>query len=168
MGGSYDVETVRARPLHSSGSGAGADLLSGIDGHDCRARRGENYALIVTASDYPNLDEKYWLKGPKNDAVLVRDYLVGNAPVKFEPGNVTTLGSGDGLELATHATILAQLGQIADKAKPGDFVFLQFSGTRLAAAGDHRQHRGGRPRRDLPRRRYEDGRQGQAVHAQRA
>ena len=33
----------------------------------------DNYALIAAVSDYPNLDEKYWLKGPKNDAVLVRD-----------------------------------------------------------------------------------------------
>ena len=31
----------------------------------------ENYALIAAASDYPNLDAKYWLKGPKNDAVLL-------------------------------------------------------------------------------------------------
>ena len=88
----------------------------------------ENYALIAAASDYPNLDEKYWLKGPKNDAVLVRDYLLNAAPVKFQPDNVTTLGSGDGLELATHDAILRELGEIAAKAKKGDFVFLQFSG----------------------------------------
>jgi hypothetical protein len=88
----------------------------------------ENYALIAAASDYPNLDEKYWLKGPKNDAVLVRDYLLNAAPVKFAPQNVTTLGSGDGLELATHDAILRELGAIAAKAQKGDFVFLQFSG----------------------------------------
>lgn len=88
----------------------------------------ENYALIVTASDYPNLKEKYWLKGPKNDAVLVRDYLLNAAPVKFLPQNVTTLGSGDGLELATHQAILDQLGKLAKEAKPGDFIYLQFSG----------------------------------------
>ena len=88
----------------------------------------ENYALIAAASEYPNLDEKYWLKGPKNDAVLVRDYLLNAAPVKFQPDNVTTLGSGDGLELATHDAILRELGEIAAKAKKGDFVFLQFSG----------------------------------------
>ena len=88
----------------------------------------ENYALIAAASDYPNLDEKYWRKGPKNDAVLVRDYLLNAAPVKFQPDNVTTLGSGDGLELATHDAILRELGEIAAKAKKGDFVFLQFSG----------------------------------------
>ena len=88
----------------------------------------ENYALIAAASDYPNLDQKYWLKGPKNDAVLVRDYLLNSAPVKFAPENVRTLGSGDGLELATHDAILRELGAIAAKAQKGDFVFLQFSG----------------------------------------
>ncbi|MEO6015392.1 MAG: caspase family protein, partial [Devosia sp.] len=88
----------------------------------------ENYALIAAVSDYPNLEEKYWLKGPKNDAVLVRDYLLTSAPVPFAPENVTTLGSGEGLQLATHDAILGELGKIAKKAKAGDFIFLQFSG----------------------------------------
>jgi hypothetical protein len=88
----------------------------------------ENYALIVAASDYPNLDQKYWLKGPKNDETLVRDYLVNSAPVKFEPQNVVALGSGDGMQLATHQAILDSLGKIAGEAKPGDFVYLHFSG----------------------------------------
>jgi len=94
---------------------------TGVEAH-------ENYALIVSASDYPNLDPKYWLKGPKNDAVLVRDYLLNSSPVKFEPQNVTTLGSGDGMTLATHQVILDNLKKIALEAKAGDFVFLQFSG----------------------------------------
>lgn len=88
----------------------------------------ENYALIVAASDYPNLDRKYWLKGPKNDETLVRDYLVNSAPVKFAPQNVVALGSGDGMQLATHQAILDSLGKIANEAKPGDFVYLHFSG----------------------------------------
>lgn len=93
----------------------------------------ENYALIAAVSDYPNLDPKYWLKGPKNDAELVRDYLLTSAPVPFTADNVTTLGSGKGLdgkdlELATHDAILRELGEIAAKAQKGDFVFLQFSG----------------------------------------
>lgn len=89
---------------------------------------GENYALIVAASDYPNLDKKFWLAGPKNDARLVRDFLTSNASVPFRSENVTTLGSGEGLELATHEAILSNLRDLAAKSKPGDFVFLQFSG----------------------------------------
>ena len=48
--------------------------------------------------------------------------------MKFAPENVTTLGSAEGLELATHDAILRELGEIAAKAQKGDFVFLQFSG----------------------------------------
>lgn len=88
----------------------------------------ENYALIVAASDYPNLDPKYWLKGPKNDETLVRDYLLNASPVKFAPQNVVALGSGDGMQLATHQAILDNLAKIASEAKPGDFVYLHFSG----------------------------------------
>lgn len=93
------------------------------------AQARENYALIVAASDYENLDQKYWLKGPKNDEALVRDFLLSPSnPVKFEPQNVVTLGSGDGLQLATHQAILDSLGKIASEAKAGDFVYLHFSG----------------------------------------
>jgi len=88
----------------------------------------ENYALIAAVSDYPNLDPKYWLKGPAHDAELVRDYLLEAAPIKFSADNVTTLGSAQGLDLATRAAILRELGEIAAKAKKDDFVFLQFSG----------------------------------------
>ena len=92
------------------------------------AQAGENYALIVADSDYPNLDQKYWLKGPKNDETLVRDYLLDSAPVKFAPQNVVALGSGDGLQLGTHKNILDALARIAGEARRGDFVYLHFSG----------------------------------------
>ncbi len=53
-------------------------------------------ALLVACTDYPNLPQKNWLIGPKNDAGLVRDYLLKNtpAPVKFAPENVTLLADG--------------------------------------------------------------------------
>ena len=88
----------------------------------------ENYALIAAASEYPNLDEKYWLVGPKNDADLVRDYLLTSAPVPFRPENITTLASGEGLQLATRQAVLDGMAAIAAKVVPGDFVYLQFSG----------------------------------------
>lgn len=114
--------------LRSKVATIGALLLGACATWVPAAVAGENYALIVAASDYPNLDKKFWLAGPKNDARLVQDFLVNNAPVPFRPENVTTLGSGEGLELATHAAILSNLSALAAKAKPGDFVFLQFSG----------------------------------------
>jgi hypothetical protein len=93
-----------------------------------QAQARENYALIVAASDYPNLDPKYWLKGPKNDEALIKDYLLNSAPVKFDPKNVTALGSGEGMQLGTHQAILDNLSKIASEAKPGDFIYLHFSG----------------------------------------
>src|SRR3569833_866371 len=92
------------------------------------AQASENYALIVAASDYPNLDQKYWLKGPKNDEALIRDYLLSSAPVKFAPQNVVARGSGEGMQLGTHQAILDNMARIAEEAKPGDFVYLHFSG----------------------------------------
>src|SRR3569832_2191345 len=88
----------------------------------------ENYALIVAASDYPNLDPKYWLKWPKNNEALIKDYLLKSAPVKFDPMNVTALGSGEGMQLGTHQAILDNLAKIASEAKAGDFIYLHFSG----------------------------------------
>ena len=32
----------------------------------------ENYALLVGASIYDNLEERFWLRGPANDVALVR------------------------------------------------------------------------------------------------
>ncbi|MEQ1899455.1 MAG: caspase family protein [Devosia sp.] len=92
------------------------------------AQAGENYALLVAATEYPNLAEKYWLKGPANDAILVHDYLVNSAPVKFRPENIEVLATVPGLQNPTHAAILAGMQKIADEARDGDFVYLHFSG----------------------------------------
>ena len=38
------------------------------------------------------------------------------------------LGSGEGMQLGTHQAILDNLAKLADEAKPGDFIYLHFSG----------------------------------------
>ena len=90
------------------------------------------HALLVACTDYPNLPQKNWLIGPKNDAVLVRDYLLSNvpAPVKFAPENVTVLADGvDGAAGSpTHAAIKAALADLAAKVQRDDFVYLHLSG----------------------------------------
>lgn len=88
----------------------------------------ENYALLVAATEYSNLAEKYWLEGPKNDAVLVRDFLINNAPVPFKPENITTLETAPGMTSPTHEAIIASLRSIRAAAQQGDFVYLHFSG----------------------------------------
>src|SRR5690606_29133547 len=81
------------------------------------------HALLVAVTAYPNLPPKASLVGPNNDATLVRQFLLANAPVTFEPQNVTVLA--DGIESAASPTrdaIRGALDRLADTAKSGDFV----------------------------------------------
>jgi hypothetical protein len=89
-----------------------------------------NYAVLMAVTAYPNLPPKNALIGPNHDARLVREYLTTHAPIKFEPSNVTILADGlDGANASpTRAQILATLAEVADKAQPGDFVYLHYSG----------------------------------------
>ena len=89
----------------------------------------ENYALLIGANQYPNLEERWWLKGPANDVQLVAQYLTTEAPVPFASENVTVLS--DGVAGSTPPTLGAIRGAFADltaEVQPGDFVYLHFSG----------------------------------------
>jgi hypothetical protein len=89
----------------------------------------ENYALLIGASEYQNLADKWWLKGPKNDVELVHAYLTTEAPVPFAEENVTVLADGvDGAEPATLGAIRAAFAELEATLQPGDFVYLHFSG----------------------------------------
>ena len=65
----------------------------------------ETYALLVGASQYDNLAERYWLKGPANDIALVRAYLASNPVMPFDEADITVLA--DGLPGAQRATLAA-------------------------------------------------------------
>jgi hypothetical protein len=90
------------------------------------------HALLVACTDYPSLPKRNWLIGPKNDAVLVRDYLLNNSPepVKFLPENITMLASEvEGANGApTHDNIKAAFAALAAKVQRDDFVYLHMSG----------------------------------------
>jgi hypothetical protein len=89
----------------------------------------ENHALLIGVNEYPNLAERWWLRGPGNDVQLVADYLTTRAPVPFAAGNVTILS--DGVEGAADPTLAAIRQAFADltaRVEPGDFVYLHFSG----------------------------------------
>jgi len=88
-----------------------------------------NYAVVVGVTEYPQLPRSTWLVGPRNDALLVRDYLLERSPVPFEPANVAILAdSVEGGREPTLAAIVETLDGMAQKAEPGDFLYLQFSG----------------------------------------
>ncbi len=87
-----------------------------------------NRALIVAVSDYPALPEKDQLNGPRNDALLVHEYLL-HAPLPFAETDIRVLASGrTDADLPTRANILAALDQLAQQSNDGDFVYLHFSG----------------------------------------
>lgn len=84
------------------------------------------HALIVGVSKYDNLDQRFQLRGPANDAALMRRVL-GNAG--FADRNITVLA--DGVADAgrpTRRAILSALEALTDKSERGDFVYFHFSG----------------------------------------
>jgi hypothetical protein len=89
----------------------------------------ENYALLIGANQYPSLEERWWLKGPANDVQLVATYLTTEAPVAFAAENVTVLSDGvAGAEAPTLAAIRGAFAELTAEVRPGDFVYLHFSG----------------------------------------
>lgn len=116
---------LRAKAL--LGGVAFAMAALGLSGGEALART--NYAIVVGVTAYPNLPKNAWLVGPRNDALLVRDYLLTQSPVPFEAGNVAILADDvDGGREPTLGSILATLDEVAGKAEAGDFLYLQFSG----------------------------------------
>lgn len=89
----------------------------------------ENHAILIGASTYPQLEERYWLRGPQNDVDLVRTYLTTNTHVPFRPENITILADGlDGGTPPTLAAIRQAMSDLTARLAPGDFVYLHFSG----------------------------------------
>lgn len=122
------IELTRRTLLAGSAAMAAASMVS----FHARAAARTYRALLVACTDYDNLPKKNWLIGPKHDAALVRDYLLGSvpAPVRFDPADVTLLAKdvegADGLP--THAAITAAFADLAAKAKRDDFIYLHLSG----------------------------------------
>jgi hypothetical protein len=89
--------------------------------------RATNHALLVGVSNYPGLEKAQQLVGPANDVRLVRDLLVQKKG--FAADHVQVLA--DGVPSAgepSRKNILDGLGRLATEVKPGDFVYLHFSG----------------------------------------
>ncbi|SMH32345.1 caspase family protein [Mesorhizobium australicum] len=115
--------------LKRAGSLLAAMAFATLCGGTLEAGARTNRALLVGVSEYPNLPKGDWLEGPKNDAGLVRDYLVSNPTAPFAAVDVTVLASNtEGAEAPTRAAILKGLANLAAKAEAGDFVYIQFSG----------------------------------------
>ena len=101
-------------------------ILSGIP--DAALAR-SNFAILIGAADYPNLDERFWLNGPGNDVALVENYLKSNPAAPFEADKMMVLADRvPGALPPTLENIRAAFADLADRVAPGDFVYLHFAG----------------------------------------
>jgi hypothetical protein len=87
----------------------------------------EKHALLIGVSAYPSLKEELQLRGPQNDVVLMRDVLKTQG---FVDTNIRVLANGVASAQGnpTRAAIITEMKAIAQRAKRGDFVYLQFGG----------------------------------------
>ncbi|MBP1682155.1 MAG: peptidase caspase catalytic subunit p20 [Proteobacteria bacterium] len=87
----------------------------------------ENHALLIGVSNYPALDKSLQLEGPANDVQLMRDLLKTSG---FAESHIRVLADNVAGAAAqpTRAAILGELSGLANQAKKGDFVYLQFGG----------------------------------------
>ena len=90
------------------------------------AARAEVHALLIGVSGYPSFAPERRLKGPPQDVVGLRDALLhrGVSPrrIRLLADGVADAGS------PTRAAIFAALDALAREARPGDVVFVHFTG----------------------------------------
>lgn len=97
----------------------------------------ENYAILIGANQYQNLDERWWLRGRRTTRWnWWPPTLTTEAPVPFPADPVTLLTDGvEGVQAATLGAIREAFAKVTAEAQPGDFVYLHFSGHGTQGAG---------------------------------
>lgn len=101
--------------------------VCGLAGAGALAANVNYRALLVGVSEYPGLDAKLQLEGPRNDVTRMREVLLQRGvPAK----NITVLADGvpSAKALPTRANILGQLDQLARTATPNDYIVLHMAG----------------------------------------
>lgn len=85
----------------------------------------EKYALLVGVSHYPNLEERFQLKGPANDVALIQQVLLEKG---FAENHIQILADGLTSKMPTRKNILTALDHLTQQVNADDFVLLHFSG----------------------------------------
>jgi hypothetical protein len=86
----------------------------------------DQYALLIGVSEYPELDPRFNLIGPRNDVLLMYQLLQQQ---KFSEENIYLLTENHPKATApTRANIFNKLDTLLERAKRDDFVYLHFSG----------------------------------------
>lgn len=97
-------------------------------------------AVLVGVSEYPTLDKRYQLEGPRNDVKRLRAVLQQRGVAAQD---LRVLADGvDGAELPTRAAILGAWQQAAERARAGDVLVLYFAGHGSQQPADRRTPEG--------------------------
>jgi uncharacterized caspase-like protein len=90
------------------------------------SKASDQYALLIGVSDYPELDPRFNLIGPRNDVLLMYQFLQQR---NFSEDNIYLLTEDHPKAITpTRGNIFAQLQALLDRATRDDFVYLHFSG----------------------------------------
>jgi hypothetical protein len=101
---------------------------------------GKVLAVLVGVSEYPTLDKRYQLEGPRNDVKRLRAVLQQRGVAAQD---LRVLADGvDGAELPTRAAILGAWQQAAERARAGDVLVLYFAGHGSQQPADRRTPEG--------------------------
>jgi hypothetical protein len=86
-----------------------------------------NYrALLIGVSEYPNLERRLWLDGPRNDVIRMREVLQSRG---VQAKDITVLADGvPGAELPTRQRIMQELERLATTAKREDYIIIHMGG----------------------------------------
>lgn len=94
------------------------------------AKKSTMHALLVGVTVYPNLNERFWLKGPANDVLLMQDLLIKQ--FKCPKENVTILSEAEGKKdeknYPTRAAIKREWDRLAKVAQAGDQIVIMMGG----------------------------------------
>lgn len=97
-------------------------------------------AVLVGVSEYPTLDKRYQLDGPRNDVKRLRAVLLQRG---VAAADLRVLADGvDGAELPTRAAILGAWQQAAERSRAGDVLVLYFAGHGSQQPADRRTPEG--------------------------
>lgn len=83
-------------------------------------------ALLVGVSEYPAIDQRYWLEGPANDVERIRGLLRAQG---FSSADIRVLNDGDRVaDLPTRANTLSALESLAESASDQDYIVVYMAG----------------------------------------
>ena len=86
------------------------------------AARAERHAVLIGIGDFQDRVHLPALRGPANDIRALKDQLAGR--YGFPEKNITTLVN----EAASKKNIMSALSRLRSATKPGDFIFIYYSG----------------------------------------